>query len=149
MTVPNPKSIDATILKWSLLAGALYFACVALAHTVGFKVPGLFIYFNVPSHPYQDQIIGVLAFGWAALFYVASVDPINQPVPVKALLVASAAAILGFSRINALTDFSGFSPDTSTAVFWAQVAILFCYWVWLAVFFYRSRRGNAAGVTVT
>jgi hypothetical protein len=139
MNVPNRKSIDATILEWSLLGGALYFACVALAHTVGFKVPGLFIYFNVPSHPYQDQIIGVLASGWAALFYVASVDPVNQPVPVKALLVVSAAAIFGFSRINAFTDFGGFSPDVSTPVFWAQVATLSCYLVWLIIFFRRSR----------
>jgi hypothetical protein len=139
MTMPNTKSTDARILEWSLLTGALYFACVALAHTIGFKVPGLFVYFNVPSHPYQDQIIGILAFGWAAFFYVASADPVGHPVSVRALLVVSAVAILGFSRINALTDFGSFSPDITAQVFWAQVAILFCYLVWLLIFFIRAR----------
>jgi hypothetical protein len=123
-----------------LRAGAFYFACVAFAHTIGLKVPGLFVYFNVPSHPYQDQLIGILAFGWAALFYVAAVDPVNYPAPVRALLLVSAVAIIGLSRINAFTDFGSFSQDTMAPVFWAQVAILFCYLVWLAVFFYRSRR---------
>jgi hypothetical protein len=139
MNVSNPKSMDARILEWSLLAGAIYFACVALAHTIGFKVPGLFIYFNVPSQPYQDQLIGVLAFGWAALFYVASVDPVSQPAPSTALLLVSAAAVLGLSRINALTDFNSLSPNITTPVFWVQVGILFCYLVWLVIFFYRSR----------
>ncbi len=137
--VSNPKSMDATILEWSLRAGALYFAYAALAHTIGVKVPGLFIYFNVPSHSYQDQLIGVLAFGWAAFFYVASVDPVRQPVPVKALLLVSAVAILGLGRINAFTDFDRFSPNITAPVFWAQVAVLLCYLVWLVVFFRRSR----------
>jgi hypothetical protein len=139
MNVHKPKSIDATILEWSLRAGALYFACVALAHTIGFKAPGLFVYFNVSSHPYQDQLIGVLAFGWTALFYVASIDPVDHPTPVRALLLVSAAAILGLSRINALTDFGNFSPNITTQVFWAQVAVLFWYLVWLVVFFIRAR----------
>ncbi len=38
------------ILKWSLLAGSFYFFGVSAAHMLGFKVPGLFVYFNVPSH---------------------------------------------------------------------------------------------------
>jgi hypothetical protein len=139
MNESNSKCMDAKILEWSLLAGALYFACVALAHTIGFKVPGLFIYFNVPSQLYQDQLIGVLAFGWAALFYVASVDPVGQPAPSIALLLVSAVAVLGLSRINALTDFNSLSPNITTPVFWVQVGILFCYLVWLVIFFYRSR----------
>jgi hypothetical protein len=139
MNAPNPKSTDATILEWSLRAGAIFFACVAFAHTIGFKVPGLFVYFNVPSHPYQDQLIGILAIGWAALFYVAAVDPVRQPVPVRALLLVSATAIIGLSRINAFTDFGSFSPDITTPVFWAQVAILFCYLVLLLVYFIRAR----------
>jgi hypothetical protein len=135
----NAKSIDVKILEWSLRAGALYFACVALAHTIGFKAPGLFIYFNVPSHPYQDQIIGVLAFGWAAFFYAASIEPVRQPAPVRALLLASAVAIAGFGRINALTDFDSFSPNITAPVFWAQLAVLLCYLVWLVIFVIRAR----------
>lgn len=142
MNVPNPKSMDARILEWSLRVGAVYFVCVALAHTAGFKVPGLLIYFNVPSYPYQDQLIGILAIGWAALFYVASTDPVGQPVPVRALLFAGAMTILGLGRINACTNFGHFSPDITTEMFWAQLAILVCYLVWLIVIFHRARRGT-------
>ena len=53
---------DAAILQWSLRAGAGYFTAIALAHTVGAKVPGLFIYFSAPSYSYQDYIIAFLAF---------------------------------------------------------------------------------------
>ena len=133
------KFPDAEILRWSLLVGAAYFGSAALAHTFGFKVPGLFIYFNVPSHAYQDQLIGVLAFGWAAFFFVASVDPVAHPLPAKALLVVSTAALLGIFRINALTDFRGLSPAVTTPIFWVQAAILCGYLVWLIVFYRRSR----------
>ncbi len=57
-------SKQARLLKYSLLAGGLYFASVALAHASGVKVPGLFVCFNVPSNNYQDQIISFLASGW-------------------------------------------------------------------------------------
>ena len=135
----HEKFPDDTVLRWSLIAGAAYFGCAALAHTIGFKVPGLFIYFSVPSHAYQDQLIGVLAFGWAAFFYVASVDPVAHPLPVKALLVVSTAALLGIVRINAVTDFGGFSPAISVSIFWVQTAVLCGYLVWLTVFYRRSR----------
>ncbi len=49
--------------KGSLRAGAVYFACVALAHTAGVKIPGLFIYHDVPPHIDQEQIIAFLAPG--------------------------------------------------------------------------------------
>jgi hypothetical protein len=132
-------SSDAYILKWSLRAGAVYFGCAALAHTIGFKIPGLFIYFDVPSHPYQDQLIGLLAFGWAAFFYAASFDPVGHSLPVKAILIASTVALLGIVRINAATDFDALSPATSVSAFWVQAAILGGYLVWLIVFYRRSR----------
>ena len=81
MSEASPMSRDATILRWSLMAGAVYFGCIALAHAVGLKIPGLFIYFNVPSHLYQDHIIAFLAFGWATLFYVAADDPVAHLLP--------------------------------------------------------------------
>ena len=132
-------SIDAKILRWSLMAGALYFGCIALAHAVGLKIPGLFIYFNVPSHPYQDHIIAFLAFGWATLFYVASDDPVAHPLPVKAVLLSSAVAIGSLSGINAFSDFGSFSPSISVLPFWVQTLLLLGYVVWLLVFYLRSR----------
>jgi hypothetical protein len=59
---------NTIVLKWSLLAGALYFFTVACVHLVGFKVPVLYIYFDEPSSVYQNRIISFLAFGLAAYF---------------------------------------------------------------------------------
>lgn len=55
---------DLKVLRGALLAGGVYFFAVAFAHLTTWKVPGLFIYFDIPPLPYQDQIIGVLALGW-------------------------------------------------------------------------------------
>lgn len=130
---------DAAILKWSLIAGSIYFACIALAHAVGLKIPGLFIYFDVPSHAYQDRIIAFLAFGWATFFYIASADPVFSPLPVKAILVSGTVAILGLSGINAASDFHSFSPTISVEPFWGQTVLLAGYVIWLLVFYRRSR----------
>ena len=133
---------DAQILQWSLMAGALYFGCIALAHTIGLKIPGLFIYFNVPSHPYQDHIIAFLAFGWATFFYVAADDPVGYPLPVKAILLSSAGAICGLSGINAFSDFGSLSQGIKVWPFWLQTFLLLGYLIWLLVFYQRSRRCN-------
>ena len=132
-------SKDGRVLSGSLMAGALYFGCVALAHAVGLKVPGLFIYFNVPSHPYQDQIIAFLAFGWSSFFYVAAADPVNSPLPVKAILLSSTIAICGLSGINAFSDFGSKTPAANVLAFWLQTALLLGYVIWLFVFYQRSR----------
>lgn len=137
-------SKDANILRWSLIAGAIYFGCIALAHTIGLKIPGLFIYFNVPSHPYQDHIIAFLAFGWSSFFYVASVDPVNHSLPVKAIMLSSAVAICGLSGINTFSDFASLSPSINVKLFWAQTALLLGYLVWLIVFYQRSRPCKSA-----
>ena len=137
-------SRDAKILRWSLIAGAIYFGCISLVHTIGLKIPGLFIYFNVPSYQYQDHIIAFLAFGWSVFFYVASVDPVNQPLPVKAVMLSGAVAICGLSRINAFSDFGSFSPSIKVLPFWAQTILLLGYLIWLLVFYLRSRPYKAA-----
>ena len=137
-------SKDASILRWSLIAGAIYFGCIALAHTIGLKIPGLFIYFNVPSHPYQDHIIAFLAFGWSSFFYVASVDPVNHSLPVKAIMLSSAVAIFGLSGINTFSDFASLSPSINTKLFWVQTTLLLGYLIWLIVFYQRSRPCESA-----
>lgn len=132
-------SKDANILRWSLIAGAIYFGCIALAHAIGLKIPGLFIYFNVPSHPYQDHIIAFLAFGWSSFFYVASVDHVNHSLPVKAIILSSTVAICGLSGINTFSDFATLSPNISIKHFWVQTTLLLGYLMWLIVFYKRSR----------
>ncbi|HQT32240.1 MAG TPA: hypothetical protein PLE48_12775 [Thiobacillus sp.] len=137
-------SKDATILRWSLIAGAIYFGCIALAHTIGLKIPGLFIYFSVQSHPYQDHIIAFLAFGWSSFFYVASVDPVNNSLPIKAIMLSSAVAICGLSGINTFSDFDSLSPSINAKPFWVQTLLLLGYLIWLIVFYQRSRPCKSA-----
>ena len=137
-------SKDANILRWSLIAGAIYFGCIALAHTIGLKIPGLFIYFNVPSHPYQDHLIAFLAFGWSSFFYVASVDPVNHSLPVRAIMLSSAVAICGLSGINTFSELASLSPSINVKFFWVQTTLLLGYLIWLIVFYQRSRPCKSA-----
>jgi len=134
-----PMVRDIKILRWSLRAGSLYFILIAMAHTIGMKIPGLFIYFNIPSHAYQDHIIAFLAFGWATFFYVSADDPIDHPMPVKAILVSGVVAICCLSGINISSELGGLSPGINVQPFWAQTILLLGYLIWLFVFFRRSR----------
>ena len=102
-----------------LFVGGIYFLLVSIAHFFSLKLPGLFIYFNVPSTAYQDRIISLLTFGWSVFFF------------------SGAGAIIGLCLINMLTDFNSFSTDINTSIFWLETALLFLYWLSL-VFFYRK-----------
>ena len=121
-------------LKYSLLAGAIYFFCISIAHILGIKVPGLYIYYNVQSLQYQDQIISFLAFGWSTYFYVAS--KIRDAVPP--LLLSGFIALIGLANINLSNDFN--AEIESTAPFWIQFIILFIYIVWLVIFYVLSKQ---------
>lgn len=127
------------VLKYSLLAGAVYFFCISIAHVLGVKVPGLFIYYNIPSHQYQDSIISFLAFGWAAFFYTAS----QYPRAVKPVLLSSIVALSGLVYINLSTDFSAIAGAVSTLPFWFQVSLLFVYVGELLFFSIRVRAEKA------
>ena len=131
--------MDQRILKYSLLAGALYFFSVSVVHMLGIKVPVLFIYFNVPSYAYQDRIISFLAFGWSVFLFTAFTDPQKNVALVKAILVAGAGALIGVSVINAATDFQSLDPAINPVIFWLEAAGLFVYWLWLVVFYLRSK----------
>jgi hypothetical protein len=135
------------ILKWSLLAGALYFFGVAAAHMLQVKVPVLFIYFNVPTNPYQDRIISFLAFGWAVFLFTASTDPQRQTALMQAVLTAGAGALLGLAVTNLTTDFAAIAPAVNPAVFWLETAGLVVYWLWLVAFYTlaRARRAGQPG----
>jgi hypothetical protein len=132
-------STNFKILKWSLLAGALYFFSVSVVHMLGIKVPVLFIYFNVPSYTYQDRIISFLAFGWSVFLFTAFTDPQKNSALVKAILVAGAGALVGVSVINTATDFQSLDPAINPMAFWLEAAGLFVYWLWLVVFHFRSK----------
>jgi hypothetical protein len=131
---------DLRILKWSLLAGSFYFLAVSAVHMLGVKVALLFVYFNVPSNPYQDRIISFLAFGWAVFLFTASTDPRKQSALVRAILVAGAGAVAGLSVINFATDFHALGRAIDARIFWIETLGLFAYWLWLVVFYFRSAR---------
>lgn len=132
---------DQKILKWSLLAGALYFFMVSVAHLIGWKVPVLFVYFNVPSQAYQDGIISFLAFGWAVFLFTAQTNLTGQDALVRAVLVSGGGALVGLGRINLFTDFNALGAQINPAVFWLETAGLFAYWLCLLVFYLRTKRG--------
>ena len=132
---------NIALLKWSLLAGSVYFALVAVVHMLGIKVPGLFIYFNVPSFGYQDKIISFLSLGWSIFLYTAFLNPVKNIDLIKAILVAGMGAILGLCIINLSTDFTVLSDKINVAVFWWEVLCLGIYLTWL-IFFYRQVKNN-------
>jgi hypothetical protein len=127
-------STNFKILKWSLLAGALYFFSVSVVHMLGIKVPVLFIYFNVPSYAYQDRIISFLAFGWSVFLFTAFTDPQKNSALVKAILVAGAGALIGVSIINAATP-----PSTRGSSGWKRRDCSFTGFGWWSFIFGQNK----------
>lgn len=135
-------SKNTAILKWLLLAGALYFLGISIAHTFGIKVPLLYVYFSVPSYAYQDRIISFLSLGWSVFLFTAFIDPVKNRVLVRAIHVAGIIAIIGLSVINSVTDFRSLSPNIQPSVFWMETLGLGVYVALLGFFYYRSTREN-------
>jgi len=122
------------ILKISLLAGAVYFLCVALAHLGQTKIPGLYIYFDQPSLAYQDSLIATLALGWSAFFFTAFTSPERNRGLIAAILISGAVAILGLCSINSRPDLHPIGGEASRRIYWLETAFLFLYWLWLLAF---------------
>jgi hypothetical protein len=128
---------SVTMLKWLLLIGAVYFLAIAVAHMLRFKIPLLFIYFDVPSYEYQDRIISFLSFGWSTFLFMASRDPLKNRDAVKAILISGLGAIFGLTVINSVTDFRALSPDINPSFFRGETlglsvyeaALIFCYFL--------------------
>ncbi len=131
---------STNILKWLLLAGAVYFLAIAIVHMLRIKVPFLFVYYDLPSYGYQDRIISFLSFGWSAFLFMASVDPGKNMDAVRAILVAGIAAVLGLSVINRVTDFHKYSPDINALVFRKEALVLSTYVAALILFYILARR---------
>ena len=131
--------INTVIFRWSLLLGSIYFLGVAIFHMIGFKIPILFIYFDVPSSTYQDRIISFLAFGWSVFFFSAYSNPQQNVMVVKAILISGAFAIIGLSVINVNTDFHNLSQNIQVGTFWIETIGFFIYWLLLLVLYFRSR----------
>jgi hypothetical protein len=115
------------ILKALLFLGAAYFFMAGCAHLIGCKVPGLYLYFNVPSLSYQDKIISLLAFGWAGFFYTAFLNPTKDVI--KTILFIGALAIIILTAINLTTDFKSLGQNIDPRWFHLETAVLFLYWL--------------------
>ena len=122
-------------MKFLLYSGASYFCLLAIAHALELKIPGLFIYFNVPSYAYQNKIIAFLAFGWAAFFYAAASTLSKSQI--RAILISGGFALIMLSVINFRTDFSAMSNNTNPFWFHLQTLLLFFYWISL-IFGYKK-----------
>lgn len=132
---------SVTLLSWSLLAGAVYFFLVTIAHFFQFKIPMLFIYFNLPSYVYQDQIIAFLSFGWGMFLFAGfrSVK-VNELVIMNYILIAGVGAIIGLTVINSTIDFQQFNKSIITLYFWTEALILILYVVLLGGLYYFARK---------
>ena len=131
---------NINILKWLLLTGAIYFSLVAIAHMTGVKIPGLFVYFNVPSYEFQDKIVALFALGWAMFFYSAYKDPIKYIGLVRAIILAGAAALIILCFINFSINFSSLNESTNIGIIWLQVILLFFYWLWLVIYYLKIKK---------
>lgn len=125
------NNLAVRLLKWSLMALALYFALVALAHMSGVKFPLLFVYFNVPSNAYQDKIIAFMTFGWAMFFFTTARNPLRHMQFVRASVFAGICAVAALAYINLSTDFAAFSKDIATWPFWLETLLLAFVVSWL------------------
>ncbi len=129
------------ILKILLIMGGIYFLLVSIAHLIGLKMPGLFIYYNVPSYEYQDKIISFLAFGWSMFFFITSTDVIKYQSIVKILIISGLIAVLGLSFINLTTDFNLLYGEIDTTIFWIQTGILTIY-LFSIILFYKKLKDD-------
>lgn len=123
-------------MKLPLYARAVYFLFMSVAHFAGLKIPGLFIYFNVPSNPYQDKIISLLVFGWALIFYTAG-KTLSKDL-IKTLLIIGMVAISVLTYINFTIDFKSFNDLTTPLLYHIEVITLSIYLTWLFISFKRE-----------
>jgi len=129
-----------SLLKILLLSGFVYFFSMAAAHMIGWKVPGLFIYFDIPSNAYQDRIISVLAMGWSLFFLQAGLNPARNTHTIRTLLTAGLLALTGLSINTLSTNFTVLNPLAEVMHIWFQIAALFVYLLLLTVFYKKLKR---------
>jgi hypothetical protein len=128
---------NAQVLRIALYAGAVYFLGISICHAFGWKIPVFYIYFDVVSMPYQDQIISLLAFGWSTFFYVAGRLLPAQTMPVRAILLSGAVALLSLARINFSTEFALLGTSGDVSAYWFEVGALMLYLLLLLIFYRR------------
>ncbi len=124
------------ILRYSLIAGAVYFFCISMVHFFGIKVPGLFIYYDIPSYGYQDRIVSLLAFGWFLFFMLGSILVKKGEVKYAGVnVMAGVFALVTLIVINSSPGLKLLATMESIRNYWIEVTILAVYLSWLLVFY--------------
>ena len=128
------------VLKILLFSGFTYFFSLSIAHMAGWKVPALFIYFEIPSYTYQDKIISVLAMGWALFYLQAAFNPQGQRTIIQVLLTSGGLALIGLAVMTLQTDFKNLNPAMSESFIWYQIITLALYFIALFTAYKKTSR---------
>jgi len=128
--------MNPPLLKYALLAGVVYFCCMAVAHYFGFKQPLLFVYYNTPFYAYQDKIISFAVVSYIALFYSA----VQQRTVVPAVLFVLGVTVLGLASVNVSDALAAVLEEgQSTLPYWIQTGLIAAYFIVLLVLYLRDR----------
>ena len=110
------------LLKGLFFSGGVYFVSMAASHWVQFKQPLLYIYYDVPSTPYQDKIISFCAVTYAIVFFQAARSPVRGG---QTAVLALAAAVAGLSGVNLSDDLARqIGGSKSTTPYWIQTGMI-------------------------
>ena len=128
-----------------LWAGVAYFLCMATAHVTDFKVPVLFVYFDVPSTFYQNKIISFTCLTYTILFAFAALHGNTAPAAISMLTTALGLAHVNLSsslreEIEKRDRSKELKPGViwyrrDTVAYWAQTVAVAVYGAVLAAFY--------------
>jgi hypothetical protein len=129
--------LNSSLLRYGLLAGVMYFICMAVAHYFGIKQPLLFVYYDTPFYAYQDKIISFAVVSYVALFYSAA----QHRTVVPAALVVLGVTVLGLASINMSDALATVLQEgQSTTPYWIQTGLIAVYFTVLLVLYLRDKK---------
>ena len=131
-TKPQRRSMNSKKTQYTFIAGAVYFAAMAVAHYFGLKVPGLFVYYDTPSYDYQDKIISFAVCAYTVLFYSAA----RHRVVAPSAIIVLALTVLGLSSVNlSCALYVVLEAGKSTVAYWIQTGVIAVYLLILIIFY--------------
>ena len=129
--------------KWSLFGGSIYFLLVAIAHFSGIKIPGLYIYFDLPTYTYQDRIIALLSFGWCMFMYSGyQLVRSGHTRQVRYLLLSGILAVVSLMFINNSYEIELLATLKSRWFYLLETMFLFLYTLWLVILYVKCRKNS-------
>ena len=124
------------LLRLALWLGVAYFCCMAAAHFCSFKVPVLFVYYDVPFYAYQDKIISFAVVAYVCLFANAAVNRSGVP----AALAALGMTVVGLCAVNVSDALHSVLDGRSTTAYWLQTGMIAAYFACLLALYVASGR---------